>query len=65
MGPTSGHTTMTSRVYRVGLLALYQLTLLLGILLMPFALVARRAGVPLPLHRAVTRLGEAYEDASS
>jgi len=56
---------MTSRVYRVGLLALYQLTLLLGILLMPFALVARRAGVPLPLHRAVTRLGEAYEDASS
>ena len=54
---------MESRLYRTTLLALYQMSLLLGILVMPFALVARQVGVTLPVHRVVTRLGDAYERA--
>jgi hypothetical protein len=53
------------RIYRATLLALYQLTLLAGIALMPFALVARQVGLRLPVHRAVRRLGEKYERAST
>jgi len=47
------------------LLALYQTTLLLGILLLPVALLARRVGVPFPFHRLVRRLGAAYDRATS
>jgi len=43
------------------LFALYQLTVLVGIALLPVALVARRAGIPLPIHRLIERLGAAYE----
>lgn len=53
------------RIYRALLLALYQLTLLLGIALMPVAMLARRVGVTLPVHRAVERLGNKYEQAST
>jgi len=49
------------RLYRFALLVLYQLTLLAGILLMPLALVTERFGLRLPIHRAVRRLGDAYE----
>ena len=49
------------RIYRATLLALYQLTLLAGIALMPLALVTERFGLRLPVHRAVQRLGDAYE----
>lgn len=55
---------MASRLYRGAVFALYQLSLLLAIALLPVALVARRAGVTLPIHRAVDRLGEAYEGAA-
>jgi len=49
------------RIYSATLLVLYQLTLLTGIMLMPVALVTERFGLRLPVHRAVRRLGNAYE----
>ncbi|QSG09466.1 hypothetical protein [Halapricum desulfuricans] len=52
---------MESRLYHTTLFALYQLTVLVGIALLPVALVARRAGVPVPVHRAIDRLEAAYE----
>ncbi|NHN49037.1 hypothetical protein G9464_15750 [Halostella sp. JP-L12] len=56
---------MIQRVYRSTLFALYQISLALGILLMPFALAMNRAGVTLPVHRVVENLGDAYESAQS
>lgn len=52
---------MESRLHRITLFALYQLSVLIGIALLPIALVARRAGIALPIHRAIDRLGNAYE----
>ena len=49
------------RIYRATLLALYQMTLLVGILLMPLALVTSKFGVRLPIDRAILRLKKAYE----
>lgn len=51
-------------LYRTSIFALYQLTVALGIVLMPIALLARRAGVKLPFRRIVETLGTAYENAS-
>ena len=56
---------MESRLYPTTLLALYQFSLAVGILLMPFALLARQAGFTLPVHRLVDRLGDAYERADA
>lgn len=53
--------SIMERLYRTTLLALYQLTLLVGIALMPLALVTQRFGVRLPIDRAVLSLKEAYE----
>lgn len=46
---------------RLALFALYQTTVALGILLLPVALLAHRAGVNLPLGRLVATVGDAYE----
>ncbi|WP_302080024.1 hypothetical protein [Salinibaculum rarum] len=54
-----------TRISRAMLLALYQLTLLVGIALMPLALVTERLGIRLPVHRAVCRLGDAYEQRTA
>jgi len=51
---------MTQRVERLALFTLYQTTIAVGILLMPIALLARQAGVTLPIHRFVERSGAAY-----
>lgn len=56
---------MRSTLNRATVFALYQLTLFAGILLMPIALVARKAGVTLPMHRAVSRINDAYEETDS
>jgi hypothetical protein len=56
---------MINSLHRHSLFVLYQLTVALGIVLMPIALVARRAGVRLPFGRIVDTLGEAYEQAES
>ncbi len=50
---------------RLALFALYQTTVALGILLLPVAVLARRAGVNLPVGRLVVTMGEAYDDAVS
>ncbi len=42
------------------LYTLYQLSIALGILLLPVALLLGRAGITLPVHRIVERLEEAY-----
>ena len=53
------------RIYRALVLALYQLTLLMGILLLPVAVVTRRLGLRIPVDRAIERLDEAYETSTS
>lgn len=58
--PIESRSTM-ERVYRATLLVLYQLTLIVGILMMPLAMVTERLGIRIPVHRAVRRLGNAYE----
>jgi len=52
---------MNRAIPRVALFVLYQLTVFLGIALLPVALFARRAGIPLPLGRAVETTKAAYE----
>ncbi len=52
---------MFAPIQRATLFALYQLSVLAGICLLPVALVARRAGVPFPVHRVVESLGASYE----
>jgi len=54
---------MSRTIRRLTMLALYQLTVLLGITLLPLAVVTRRLGVPLPLGRAVDGAKTAYETA--
>jgi hypothetical protein len=56
---------MASRLYATALFALYQLSVLFGIVMLPLAIVARRAGVALPVHRIVTKLGNSYEQAAA
>jgi hypothetical protein len=56
---------METRLHTAFLFALYQLSVVLGIVLLPVALVARRAGVMVPIHRVIDRLGEAYERSRS
>jgi hypothetical protein len=53
------------RIYRALVLAMYQLTLLMGILLLPVAVVTRRLGLRIPVDRAIERLNEAYETSTS
>lgn len=51
-----------SALRRAGLFALYQVTLAFGIVLMPVALLVRRAGVALPVGRLVESIGGAYDE---
>ena len=52
---------MATSLYRVVVFALYQLSIVVGIALLPVALAANRAGVSLPIGRLVDRLDAAYE----
>lgn len=54
---------MIDPLQRITLFALYQLALIIGIVLMPLALVAQRGGLQLPIHRIVERIGEKYQKA--
>jgi hypothetical protein len=56
---------MESYLSRAVLFALYQFSLLVGIVMLPVALVTKRFGFSLPVHRVVSRLGDAYERASA
>ncbi|WP_299268209.1 hypothetical protein [Halorientalis sp.] len=56
---------METRLHSGLLFALYQLSLMLGIALMPVAFVTSRFGFTLPVHRVIDRLGAAYERTST
>ena len=63
--PLDDRGTMESQLHKTTLLALYQLSLVLGIVLFPIAIITQRLGVRLPVERLVTGLNEAYEQASA
>ena len=52
---------MRIRLQRATVFVLFQLSLLVGIVLLPMALAMRRIGIVLPVHRVVDRLETAYE----
>jgi len=54
---------MIERAHRATLFALYQLSIAVGIALLPMALVVKRVGVTLPVHRLIEGLGRKYEAA--
>jgi len=54
---------MIDPLHRAGAFAVYQATLVLGIALLPLALLARRLGVNVPLGDAVAATARAYENA--
>jgi hypothetical protein len=56
---------MRSTLYRATAFALYQLSLIVGILLLPVALVTSKIGFTLPVHRVVDRANNAYERTTS
>lgn len=51
---------MIDPIQRLTLFAVYQLSLLLGIVLLPVALVARQGGLTLPVGRLIEWTGRAY-----
>ncbi|MFB6267054.1 MAG: hypothetical protein ABEI31_05285 [Halodesulfurarchaeum sp.] len=55
---------MIDRLTRLGLLAAYQSTLVLGIALLPVALLARQAGITIPVHRLIERTENAYQSVA-
>ncbi len=55
---------MKSRVHHATMFALYQLTIAVGIFAMPLAIMARQAGLSLPVHRLLATAEEAYENAT-
>ncbi len=54
---------MFAPLRRATLFALYQLSILAGILLLPVAIMARRVGVPFPMHRVMEVLANAYDES--
>ena len=60
-----GRGTMESQLSRGFAFALYQISLLLGIVLLPLALVLGRLGVSVPMHKIVRRLESASAGVSS
>jgi hypothetical protein len=56
---------MDSQLYRSAVFALYQFSLLLGIVLMPVALLLGQVGLSLPMDRVLLRLENAYAGANS
>jgi hypothetical protein len=51
---------LTDRLLKSVLFAAYQSSLVLGIVMLPFALGANRLGVSLPIHRLVEASERAY-----
>ena len=52
---------MIERLYATTLFALYQMSVAVGIVMLPIALFTRRFGFVPPVHRVVNRLGSAYD----
>jgi len=53
---------MKTRAHRALVFALYQLSILFGILAMPLALLTSQVGVTIPIHRLLGRIETAYEN---
>ena len=51
---------MIATIERLAAFAVYQLSLLLGLVLLPIALLARQGGVTLPVGRLIDRTRRAY-----
>jgi len=56
---------MIDSLQRKTMFALYQCTVILGIALMPVALLARRAGIALPLDSLLRTVGNAYDSVAA
>ena len=56
---------MATSLYRATVLTLYQLSIVLGIALLPVALLANRVGISLPIDKLLTRLDAAYEQVAN
>jgi hypothetical protein len=56
---------MIDRLKTATLFALYQMSIALGIVMLPLAVAFNKAGVTLPIHRVVDALDAALEDAST
>lgn len=56
---------MIDALQRTTLLALYQLSIAIGIALLPIAILARQGGITIPIHRLVERIGQAYEQTQT
>jgi len=56
---------MIESVTRLTVFALYQLTVVFGILLLPVALAARRLGIPLPIGDLIQRMDSAYDQTAA
>lgn len=55
---------MIARLQRATLFALYQMSLLLGIVLLPMAMAFERMGLHIPYDQLLRTVGDAYEDAT-
>ena len=55
---------MFDRTIQLGLFALYQSSLALGLLLLPVALLTRQVGITLPIGRLVERTERAYRSTN-
>ncbi|ATW87713.1 hypothetical protein halTADL_0917 [Halohasta litchfieldiae] len=56
---------MIESVTRFTVFALYQLTVMFGILLLPVAFAARRLGIQLPIGDLIERLDSAYAQTAN
>lgn len=55
---------MDSTLYRSTLFALYQISLIMAIVMLPLAVMTKQMGFTLPAHKPVDRFGSAYEQAA-
>jgi hypothetical protein len=55
---------MAPSPYRATVFVLYQLSIVVGIVFLPIALVANRVGITLPIGEFLDRLDTAYERAA-
>lgn len=56
MGSSHPGRKMIDSLQRTTLLVAYQLSIIVGILLLPIAMLAKRGGITLPIHRLIDRL---------
>ncbi|WP_174182906.1 hypothetical protein [Halococcoides cellulosivorans] len=55
---------MAPRPTALAMVALHRLVVLIGILLMPIAVLARKAGITLPVHRVIERVDDEADQSA-